>query len=181
MLIDLTQKKRTQTNMRARASMLRVLRFLRRQPRMEDIRLGVVSAEVGVRETWRVVGDYIITCEDYVSGRVFDDSVCYAYYPVDLHSVESGVTPKQLEEGVVPTVPFRALCAEGVSNLLVAGRCVSADRSAASGLRVQGACMAMGQVTGQAAAMAAKIKCDVRKIDIEKLRSALSDSGAIVP
>ncbi|MBR3823431.1 MAG: FAD-dependent oxidoreductase [Kiritimatiellae bacterium] len=50
-------------------------------------------------------------------------------------------------------------------NLLVAGRCVSADRLAASGLRVQGACMAMGQVTGQSAAMAAKIKCDVRKID----------------
>jgi hypothetical protein len=161
--------------------MLRVLRFLRRQPGMEDIRLGVVSAEVGVRETWRVVGDYIITYEDYVSGRVFDDSVCYAYYPVDLHSVESGVTPKPLEEGVVPTVPFRALCAEGGSNLLVAGRCVSADRLAASGLRVQGVCMAMGQVAGQAAAMAAKIKCDVRKIDIQKLRSALSDSGAIVP
>jgi hypothetical protein len=174
-------KKRTQTNMRARASMLRVLRFLRRQPGMEKIRLGVVSAEVGVRETWRVVGDYVITCEDYVSGRVFDDSVCYAYYPVDLHSVESGVTPKQLKEGVVPTVPFRALCAEGVPNLLVAGRCVSADRLAASGLRVQGACMAMGQVTGQAAAMAARMKCDVRKIDMEKLKSALSDSGAIVP
>jgi len=174
-------KKRTRTNMRARASMLRVLRFLRRQPGMEDIRLGVVSAEVGVRETWRVVGDYIMTCEDYVSGRVFDDSVCYAYYPVDLHSVENGVTPKQLKEGVVPTVPFRALCAEGVPNLLVAGRCVSADRLAASGLRVQGACMAMGQVVGQVAAMAAKMKCDVRKIDMGKLKSALSDSGAIVP
>ena len=46
------------------------------------------SAEVGVRETWRVEGDYVISHEDYVSGRKFNDAMCYAYYPVDLHSVE---------------------------------------------------------------------------------------------
>ncbi len=176
-----TAEKRTDTNMRGRASMLRLYRFLRRQPGMESLRIGTVAAEVGIRETWRVEGDYVITHEDYVSGRVFEDAVCYAYYPVDLHSVGTGVAPRQLSRGTVPTVPYRALCAKGLTNLLVAGRCVSADRLAASGLRVQGACMAMGQAAGQAAALASAEGCDIREIDIGRLRSALSESGAIVP
>lgn len=176
-----TAGKRTDTNMRGRASMLRLYRFLRRQPGLENLRLGTVSAEVGVRETWRVEGDYVISHEDYVSGRKFGDAVCYAYYPVDLHSVEGGVKPRQLAKNVVPTVPFRALCVKGVPNLLVAGRCVSADRLAASGLRVQGACMAMGQVAGQAAALAARKGCEIREIPLGELRSSLIASGAIIP
>ena len=161
--------------------MLRLYRFLRRQPGMEDLRLGTVSAEVGVRETWRVEGDYVISHEDYVSGRKFEDAMCYAYYPVDLHSVEEGVKPRQLSKGVVPTVPFRALCVKGLPNLLVAGRCISADRLAASGLRVQGACMAMGQVAGQAAALAAARGCDVREVPLRELRTSLKASRAVVP
>ena len=176
-----TAEKRADTNMRGRASMLRLYRFLRRQPGMEDLRLGTVSAEVGVRETWRVEGDYVISHEDYVSGRKFEDAMCYAYYPVDLHSVEGGVKPRQLAKGVVPTVPFRALCVKGLPNLLVAGRCVSADRLAASGLRVQGACMAMGQVAGQAAALAAARGCDVREVPLRELRTSLKASRAVVP
>ena len=176
-----TAGRRTDANMRGRASMLRFYWFLRRQPGMESLRLGTVSAEVGVRETWRVEGDYVITHEDYVSGRVFEDAVCYAYYPVDLHSVGEGVKPRQLPAGTVPTVPYRALRVKGLPNMLVAGRCVSADRLAASGLRVQGACMAMGQVAGQAAALAASAGSDVRDVPIGKLRSSLSASGAVVP
>ena len=176
-----TAEKRTETNRRGRASMLRLYRFLRRQPGLENLRIGMVSAEVGVRETWRVEGDYVISQEDYVTGRPFEDAVCYAYYPVDLHSVEGGVKPQQLAKGVVPTVPFRALCVKGVPNLLVAGRCVSADRLAASGLRVQGACMAMGQVVGQSAALAASKGCDVREVPLHELRTSLRALGAVVP
>lgn len=176
-----TAEKRAETNMRGRASMLRLFRFLHRQAGFETLRIGSVSAEVGVRETWRVEGDYVISCDDYVSGRIFEDAVCFAYYPVDLHSVSDGVTPRQLPEGVTPTVPFRALCVKGVPNMLVAGRCISADRLAASGLRVQGACMAMGQVAGQAAAIASLNRCDVRRLSLKMLRQSLKGSGAIVP
>ena len=176
-----TAEKRAEANMRARASMLRLYRFLRKQPGMETLRIGTASAEVGVRETWRVEGDYVISHDDYTSGRKFEDAVCYAYYPVDLHSVEDGVKPKKLADGVVPTLPLRALCVKGLPNLLVAGRCVSADRLAASGLRVQGACMAMGQVAGQVAAMSAAIGCEARNVPLGDLRSALERSGAIVP
>ena len=150
-------------------------------PGVPALRRYWLSAEVGVRETWRVEGDYVISHEDYVSGRKFNDAMCYAYYPIDLHSVGEGVKPQQLDMGVVPAVPFRALCVKGLPNLLVAGRCVSADRLAASGLRVQGACMAMGQVAGQAAALAAAKGCDGRDVPLVELRTALKASRAVVP
>lgn len=176
-----TAGKRTDANLRARASMLRVYRFLKSQPGFEDLRLGPVSAEVAVRETWRVLGDYVMTADDYVSGRTFEDTVCHAFYPVDLHSATDGVTPKQLKPGIVPSVPLRALCAKGVKNLLVAGRCMSGDRLAMSGLRVQATCMATGQVAGEAASLAARLKCDARTVPLLELRTRLAASGAVVP
>ena len=176
-----TAEKRTETNLRARASMLRMYRFLRRQPGFATLKLGPVSPEVGVRETWRVEGEYVMTVDDYVSGRKFEDGVCHAFYPVDLHSAEDGVNPKQLKDGVVPSVPLRALCAKGVSNVLMAGRCVSGDRLAVSALRVQASCMAMGQAAGEAAALAAVRGCDVRSVPMGELRRRLSASGAVVP
>ena len=176
-----TAERRTRTNLAGRASMLRLYRFLRRQPGLESLRLASCSPEVGVRETYRVEGDCVITEDDYVSGRLFPDAVCYAFYPIDLHSVEKGVTPRHLARGTVATVPLRALCVRGVPNVLVAGRCLSADRAAASALRVQGTCMATGQAAGAAAALAAAKGCEVRELSVGELRDRLRASGAIVP
>ncbi len=176
-----TAEKRTATNMRARASMLRLYRFLRRQPGFERLRLGPVSPEVAVRESWRVEGDYVLMVVDFVSGRRFAEAVSHAFYPVDLHSAKDGVDPKQLKEGVVPSVPLRCLCAKGLANVLMAGRCLSGDRLAVSALRVQATCMATGQVAGEAAAFAAKRGCDVRELPLAELKARLVASGAIVP
>ena len=172
---------RTETNMRGRASMLRMLRFLRGIKGLENVRIASMSAEVGVRETYRVEGEYVITQEDYVSGRLFGDSLCYAFYPVDMHRKEDGVHPAHLKEGVVATVPLRALAPKGSRNFLVAGRCVSSDRQANSGLRVEAACMAMGQVAGEAAAFAAQRGVSPLELPVGELKRRLSASGAIVP
>ena len=172
---------RTETNCRGRASMLRAYRFLKRQPGLEKLTLVSCSPEVGVRETWRVEGDYVLTGDDYVEGRVFPDSVAYVFYPVDVHSAKTGVQPKHLKRGTVPTVPLRSLIAKGIRNLLVAGRCLSADRVANSGLRVQAACMATGQAAGEAAALAAERGCDVRDIPLSELKRRLVRSHHIVP
>ncbi|MBR0055945.1 MAG: FAD-dependent oxidoreductase [Kiritimatiellae bacterium] len=176
-----TAESRAATNMAGRAMALRVLRFLRAQPGLERATLVATASEVGVRETWRVEGDYVITGRDYVSGRRFRDAVCYAFYPVDLHDAATGIHPKQLAPDVVPTVPLRALCAKGVPRLLVAGRCVSSDRAANSGLRVQAACMATGQAAGEAAALAAASGLDPRDVPLGELRRRLAASGHIVP
>lgn len=176
-----TAELRTRTNMRGRASMLRTYRFVRSVPGLEHAKLVSMSAEVGVRETYRIVGEYEVTQEDYVSGRTFPDSLCYAFYPVDLHDAKSGVKPAHLAEGMVATVPLRALVPKGSRNLLVAGRAVSSDRGANSGLRVEAACMAMGQVAGAAAAMAAKRHVTPLDLPLSELKSSLVESGAIVP
>lgn len=176
-----TADARTETNIKGRQSMLRMYRFLKTVPGLEKIKIESMSPEVGVRETYRVAGEYLITHQDYISGKRWEDSVCNAYYPVDLHSKQKGVHPAHLAEGIVPTVPLRALVPKGSSNLLVAGRCLSSDRLANSGLRVQAVCMATGQAAGAAAALAAKQGVTPGKLPITELKALLVANGAIVP
>lgn len=114
-----------------------------------------MQPETGFRESYRIQGETLITVNDYTSGRLFEDAISYAFYPVDLHT-KSGVKPKPLKRGKVPTIPLRALIPKSSKNIIVAGRCVSSDRLANSGLRVQASCMGMGQAAGVAAALAAK-------------------------
>ena len=172
---------RTDTNLRGRASMLRMYRFVKGIKGLENAKLVSMSPEVGVRETYRIVSEYDVTRDDYVTGRVFEDSLCYAFYPVDMHDKKKGVSPKHLKEGVVATVPLRALIPKGSRNFLVAGRCVGSDRMANSGLRVEAACMAMGQVAGEAAAFAAKKNFSPLELPVSELKERLRKSGAIVP
>ena len=112
---------------------------------------------------------------------MFPDALCYAFYPVDLHDKRTGIRPAHLAEGVVATVPLRALVPKGAKNLLVAGRCVSSDRGANSGLRVEAACMAMGQAAGAAAACAARRGCTPLEVPLAEIKATLRAQGAIVP
>ncbi|HWQ92638.1 MAG TPA: FAD-dependent oxidoreductase [Clostridia bacterium] len=171
---------RTRTNIRGRQSMLRMFRFLKTLPGLENVTIGSMSPEVGVRETFRVKGEYIITQEDYTSARRWEDSICNAFYPVDIHTM-GGVKPAHLQEGMVATVPLRALIPKGSVNLLVAGRCLSSDRLANSALRVQATCMATGQAAGGAAALAAKLGITPAKVPINELKALLKASNAILP
>ncbi len=145
------------------------------------------ATECGVRETCRIVGEYEITVDDYVGGRVFDDAVCHAFYPVDLHLAEDRRNTGNnlynifLEEGVIPTVPYRALIPKGSDDLLCAGRIVCSDQLANSGLRVEATCMAEGQAAGVAAAIAAKRAMSVKDVPYAELCESLKEQGAIVP
>jgi len=148
--------------------------------RKEKKRLMHLQPETGFRESCRIHGETVITVDDYTSGRVFEDALCYAFYPVDLHT-RRGVRPKPLSEGIVPTIPLSALTPKGSRNVLVAGRCVSSDRLANSGLRVQASCMAMGQAAGAAAALAVVKKTTPLKVPLKDIRNMLRKHGAIVP
>jgi hypothetical protein len=143
-------------------------------------RLMHLQPETGFRESFRIDGETLITVNDYRDGRVFEDAVCYAFYPVDLHTKE-GVKPEPLKPGKVPTVPLRALVPKGSRNIIVAGRCVSSDRLANSGLRVQASCMGMGQAAGAAAALAAKTGMTPLEVPIKELYALLREHGAIIP
>ena len=148
--------------------------------RQQKQRLMHLQPETGVRETYRIQGETLITVNDYTSGRVFDDAISYAFYPVDLHT-KTGVKPKPLTRGKVPTIPLRALIPKGSRNIIVAGRCVSSDRLANSGLRVQASCMGMGQAAGVAAALAAKTGTTPLDVPLGDIRSLLRKHGQIIP
>ncbi len=175
-----TSETHTLANIRGRASLMRMLRFLRTLPGLEKTRLEDVQNETAVRETYRIDGEYLITHEDYVTGKVFDDAVSYSYYPIDLHD-DKGVVPKHLVEGVVPTIPLRALAPKGSRNFLVAGRCLSSDRLANSALRVQASCMGMGQAAAAAAALACVSGKTPLEVPYADLKNLLEEHGAIVP
>ena len=143
-------------------------------------RLMHLQPETGFRESFRIIGDTVITVQDYTSGRHFEDAVSYAFYPVDLHT-RTGVKPKPLKRGIVPTVPLSSLIPKGSKNIIVAGRCISSDRLANSALRVQAACMGMGQAAGATATLAAQNKTTPSSVPLDKIHGLLREHNAIVP
>jgi glycine/D-amino acid oxidase-like deaminating enzyme len=175
-----TSETHTITNIKSRSTLLETLRFLRELPGCEKTRLISMQPETGIRETYRIDGVYKITHDDYIGGKVFDDAVCYSFYPIDVHD-KHGVEPRHLLEGTVPTIPLRALIPKNSQNLLVAGRCVSSDRLANSALRVQASCMAMGQAAGATAALAVRNRTTPLKVTLNDIKKTLVNNGAIVP
>ena len=173
---------KTRLELEARAAFLRLYRFLRRQPGCAGLRIEYLAPECGVRETVTIVGKQTVTVDDYVSGRVWPDAVCHAFYPIDLHSSQgNGIVGRPLQEGVVPTIPRGALLPAGSRNLLVAGRCLASDRLANSALRVQAPAMATGQAAGAIAALAARSGVEAEAVPMPEIRRLLREHGAIVP
>ena len=175
-----TSESHSRTNINGRSSLLKMLRFLRTLPGLGDTHLLSMQTETAVRETYRIEGEYQITHDDFVTGKIFNDAIAYSYYPIDIHD-KHGVTPKHLSKGTVATIPVRALIPRNSKNILVAGRCVSSDRLANSALRVQASCMAMGQAAGAAAVLANKHNTTPLNVPINELKKVLNDYGGIVP
>ncbi len=177
-----TSAGRSHAEQQARAVVLRLHRFFRRQPGLDNFHYEFCATECGIRETVTIDGEACITAHDYVSGRRWDDAVCYSFYPIDVHDPEGhGIDTSSLPEGAVPTIPLRALLPRGMRNLIVAGRCACGDQKAHSAFRVQASCMAMGQAAGAAAALAVGDVIEVREVPLAKLHALLRKHGAIVP
>lgn len=171
---------KTEVNLKAVSDLFYVFDFYKKIKGLENITMDYISMDAGIRETNRIVGEYEITADDYITGRFFDDSVCYAFYPIDLHIMD-GIEQEFHKENVVAKVPYRALVPKGTKNILCAGRCISSDTFANSGLRVEAVCMATGQVAGCAAALAAKKNISVSEIDYRELCGVVSEIGGIIP
>ena len=175
-----TSETHTKTNVDSRTSLLETIRFLREEvPGCENLKLESMQQETAIRETYRIDGEYLITKSDYITGKVFDDSICYSFYPIDVHD-EHGVKPEHLSEGVMPTIPLRALVPKGSQNMVVAGRCVSSDREANSALRVQASCMAMGQAAAAAAALAAQKGTTPLSVPLADIKALLKQHDAVL-
>jgi len=166
----------------ARRSVYRLVRWFQTQPGLEQLTIEAIALETGVRETATIIGHETITVEDYSSSRVWPESVCYSYYTIDLHGLTSQEWQyRVLPPGTVATIPRGALVPANGRQMLAAGRCVSSDRLANSGLRVQGSCMAMGQAAGAIAAVAVREKVDPMEASFSAVRELLLQHGAILP
>lgn len=177
-----TSEGRTALEVEARQGMLRTLRFMKKQPGLENFQIEWICTEAGVRETATIKGKYTITTEEYESGKRYDDALCNAFYSIDEHLNDGkGGNYRTLKPGIVPTIPRGALLPADSRFLIVAGRCLSSEREANSALRVEAPCMAMGQAAGAMAALSAKTGLDPEELPLEDIRNLLREHGAIVP
>ena len=147
-------------------------------PGFERARLGRVAPFLGIRETRRIVGQYVLTADDIRGCRRFDDAVAAAGYPIDLHSPDGDDC--ELEWcGDCYEIPYRSLVPREVDNLLVAGRCISATHEAMASTRVMSTCMALGEAAGRAAQMCVREKVPPADVDTRRLREELLRHGAL--
>jgi FAD dependent oxidoreductase len=157
--------------------------------------LVTTGSVMGIRETRRITGDYILTLADYIDRRSFQDEICRNSYFIDVHhSLEEAKkhTAKRADGLSTPTmnygpgeshgIPYRCLTPKGLRNVLVAGRSISCDRPVQGSVRVMPVCLAMGEAAGMAAAHALKShEADVHAVDVERLRARLKEEGAFLP
>ena len=176
-----TSESHTIANINGRSAVLETLRELRSLPGCEKIKIVDMRPETAVRETYRIDGVYQVSYSDYVNGRVFEDSMSYSFYPIDLWREGQPIHQEYLEKDIIATVPLRALIPKDSKNFIVAGRCVSSDRMANSALRVQASCMGMGQTAGAAAALASMKGTTPLNVPVDELKRMIKDHGGIVP
>jgi hypothetical protein len=156
--------------------------FMRKRlPGFQDCFLIDTGAQIGVRETRRIVGEYVLTADDVFSARRFDDGIARVSFPIDIHDPTGGggffEGPR---DGPYYTIPYRCLVPLEVENLLVAGRPISATHEAHGSLRVMPPCFATGQAAGTAAALALETDVSPREVNVGLLRESLAQQGALV-
>jgi hypothetical protein len=166
-----------------RRQVVEYLRFLRaRVPGFEAAYVLDIAPQVGIRETRRLVGRYVLTREDVLGCASFEDSVGVNGWPVENH-VAGDVKWEWPDLGSrgYNQLPFRMLVPRsGPANLLVAGRCASMTHGGQSAARVSGGCFVMGQAAGTACALALARGAPVGALPAEPLREMLARDGAFL-
>lgn len=155
----------------------RLFGFLKAKiPGFEGSFIMSVASMPGIRESRRVKGKYVLSEKDYINRAKFEDAIARTAYPVDIHGLQDKVMPeiKPFKRGEYFEVPFRCLVPENVSNLLVAGRCISSTFIAQSSIRIQATCRATGEAAGIAAAYCAKRGIDTSNFDGKLARGRMS-------
>lgn len=181
----------TRAELESQLQVLEALRFLRKYvPGFQGCYVVSNPFQVGIRETRRIRGSYILTKEDVREGRDFDDQVARGAYPLDIHDVGGAAARLQgtIEGGGTDLskinrsygIPARCLVARGVDNLVVAGRALSATHEAAGSARGQPVCMATGHAAGVIAALSALRGLAPSAVDAQDIRAVLREQKALL-
>jgi glycine/D-amino acid oxidase-like deaminating enzyme len=154
-------------------------------PGFANARIKLVAPVLGIRETRRIVGEYVYTVADVLAARDFDDTIGFSSFAWDLpdpkrpshqpmHANKIG-----LPRAITP-IPYRVMVPRPVGNLICPGRAISVERDVLGPLREMGPCYAMGHAAGLAAAQAVREKVAFKSIDTDRLREDLREQGAVV-
>jgi len=155
--------------------------------------LAATAPLMGIRETRRIMGDYLLTIKDYLARKSFADEICRNAYPMDMHTARNEISAvldnklnimtrfESYKPGESHGIPYRCLVPRKLRNVLVAGRCISTDRPVQASTRVMPVALAMGEAAGVAAAHACAKQGETRAVDTGALRDRLRQRGAYLP
>lgn len=173
----------TRAEIDARRQTLAVVDFMQNNvPEFSDAYLIDTAPQIGVRESRRITGDYVLNRDDLIDGRMFEDTIATVSFGIDIHDpVGTGQFCTRVGTGNgragAYDIPYRCLLPAGVERLLVAGRCISGTFEAHASYRVKGPCMAMGQAAGAAAALAASTGVTPRQVPVQSIHRELRGQG----
>jgi len=172
----------TRGEIEGRRQAVKAFEFLRTVPGFEKSYIVDLPPQLGIRETRRVVGGYMLSGEDVLGCASFEDSIGVNGWPMESHVAGDVIFkfPPIPESRGFNELPYRMLVPEGIDNLLIAGRCASMTHDGQSAARVSGACFAMGEAAGAAADLALSGNTIPRDIAVEKLQQALQQQGAFI-
>lgn len=173
---------RTANEIEGRRQAEEYLRYFRDEvDGFEDAYIDHFAAQLGIRETRKVVGDYVLTRGDFRASRRFEDAVAHCGWAREVHDPETGASEWEwLTDSGYYDVPFRSLVVRDLANVAVAGRCASADPAVQASMRVIGTAYATGEAAGTAAAMSVSADRPLRELSIPDLQDTLRGRGAFV-
>ncbi len=148
-------------------------------PGYQNCKVASSGGTLGVRESRRVMGEYIMTRDDIVNGQRFDDVIVHkAEFIVDIHNPNgAGQAESKIQYCRPYDIPYRAFVPLKIDGLLIAGRCISGTHDAHASYRVMSICMAMGEAVGIAAAICSKNDLIPRQLDYKQIQKELKNSG----
>lgn len=139
---------------------------------LKNAYLAKMACQIGIRETRRAMGPYVITEEDMVQCRKYEDGIARNNFPIDVHC-PTGTTSGRfdhLPKGEYYEIPYRCIVPNGVDNLLIGSRCVSSTHEAHASLRIMPTVCGMGEAAGMAAAKCAKEGCKPAEVDGREMK-----------
>ena len=172
----------TEAEVLARKQVYEIYEFMKKHADgLEDSFLMMTAGEIGVRESRMIVGDYVLTEQDCKSCVKFEDAIAACNYDIDIHNPEgTGTSHYYFPSGEYYTIPYRSLIPTGVSNMLVAGRCISSDHGAQASYRIMPVVCCIGEAAGAAIGLAKRNKASVREINVSELQNSLKNNGAYI-
>ncbi len=172
----------TKAEIIARKQVDELYKFVKKHAKgLDNSFLLATASEIGVRESRKIIGEYLLTEKDCRAFTKFSDSICACNYDIDIHSPDgAGTSHYYFPEGEYYTIPYRCLIPKTVNNLLIAGRCISADHGAQASFRIMPVVCSIGEGAGTAIGMAVKNKCAPKDISVKQLQEKLTQYGAFL-